>query len=39
LPPRVSDAEREAHQQFIATLGENALWREYRPDDAAASGA
>jgi DNA polymerase-3 subunit epsilon len=30
LMPRVSDAEREAHRAFIATLGENAIWRGYR---------
>jgi len=26
---RVSDAEREAHRAFVATLGPNALWRAY----------
>ena len=30
LAPRVSDAEREAHAAFIATLGENAIWLSYR---------
>ena len=30
LAPRVSDEEREAHRAFIATLGENALWRNYQ---------
>lgn len=29
LAPRVSDAEREAHRAFIATLGEKAIWRDY----------
>ena len=29
LPIRISDAEREAHRAFIATLGENALWKAY----------
>jgi DNA polymerase-3 subunit epsilon len=29
LPPRLSDAELEAHAAFIATLGEKAIWREY----------
>jgi DNA polymerase III subunit epsilon len=29
LAPRVSAAEREAHRQFIATLGEGAIWRDY----------
>ena len=30
LEPRVSEAEREAHRAFIATLGENAIWLSYR---------
>ena len=30
LPPRVSDAEREAHALFIASLGANAIWLDYR---------
>jgi DNA polymerase-3 subunit epsilon len=30
LPPRVSDADREAHRAFVASLGENAVWRNYR---------
>ncbi|MBN8968620.1 MAG: DNA polymerase III subunit epsilon [Rhizobiales bacterium] len=29
LAPRGSDAEREAHRAFIATLGEKAIWRDY----------
>jgi DNA polymerase III subunit epsilon len=29
LPPRLSDAEHEAHAAFIATLGDKAIWREY----------
>ena len=29
LQPRVSEADREAHRAFIATLGDNALWKEY----------
>jgi len=29
LAPRVSDEERHAHFEFIGTLGENAIWREY----------
>jgi DNA polymerase III subunit epsilon len=29
LPPLLSDEERQAHFDFIATLGENAIWREY----------
>ncbi len=34
LKPRVSDAERVAHQEFVASLGEEALWREYRANEA-----
>jgi len=34
LAPRVSDADREAHRKFVATLGSNALWRDYLPDGA-----
>jgi DNA polymerase III subunit epsilon len=26
---RLTDAERDAHRAFVATLGANALWREY----------
>jgi DNA polymerase-3 subunit epsilon len=29
LTPRVSAAERAAHRQFVATLGDNAIWRDY----------
>jgi DNA polymerase-3 subunit epsilon len=29
LTPRLSDAEREAHRAFIATLGAAALWQDY----------
>jgi DNA polymerase-3 subunit epsilon len=29
LTPRLSDAEREAHHAFIATLGASALWQDY----------
>ena len=28
LPPRLTDAERQAHAAFIAGLGENALWKQ-----------
>ncbi len=31
LKPRVTEAERAAHRKFVATLGEHALWRGYRP--------
>ncbi|MGC2774946.1 MAG: DNA polymerase III subunit epsilon [Bradyrhizobium sp.] len=29
LPPRVSDAEREAHRAFIATLGDKPIWMDF----------
>jgi DNA polymerase-3 subunit epsilon len=29
LPPRINDADHEAHRKFIAGLGENAVWRNY----------
>jgi DNA polymerase-3 subunit epsilon len=29
LPPRLTDAERAAHREFIATLGDQAIWRDY----------
>jgi DNA polymerase-3 subunit epsilon len=29
LAPRLTDAEREAHRAFVATLGEKAIWRDY----------
>ncbi len=29
LAPRLSAEEREAHRQFIATLGASAIWRDY----------
>ena len=35
LAPRISDAEREAHRAFIATMGEKAIWNEYLPAPAA----
>ena len=31
-PPRLTDADREAHLAFVTTLGANALWREYLKD-------
>ncbi|MGH6769665.1 MAG: DNA polymerase III subunit epsilon [Xanthobacteraceae bacterium] len=30
LAPRLSDAERAAHASFIATLGDKAIWNDYR---------
>jgi DNA polymerase-3 subunit epsilon len=32
LALRLSEAELVAHREFVASLGENALWGEYRPD-------
>jgi DNA polymerase-3 subunit epsilon len=29
LTPRITEAERAAHRDFVAGLGENALWRDY----------
>jgi DNA polymerase-3 subunit epsilon len=29
LAPRISEADRAAHREFVASLGENALWRNY----------
>lgn len=29
LPPRISDAEREAHRAFIATLGDKPIWMDF----------
>jgi DNA polymerase-3 subunit epsilon len=29
LAPRIGEAERAAHRAFVATLGDNAIWKEY----------
>jgi DNA polymerase-3 subunit epsilon len=29
LMPRITDADRAAHRDFVATLGEKAIWREF----------
>jgi DNA polymerase-3 subunit epsilon len=29
LPPRFTEAERAAHRDFVETLGEHAIWRDY----------
>jgi DNA polymerase-3 subunit epsilon len=34
LTPRVSEAERLAHREFVASLGGEALWREFRGGEA-----
>jgi DNA polymerase-3 subunit epsilon len=40
LAPRVSESERAAHRAFVATLGENAIWRDYlSPESIAAPTA
>jgi DNA polymerase III subunit epsilon len=31
LVPRITDADREAHRAFIATLGERPIWADYFP--------
>jgi len=31
LQPRLTEAEREAHRAFVATLGDKAIWNDYRP--------
>lgn len=31
LAPRVTDAERQAHRTFIATLGDKAIWNDFLP--------
>jgi len=31
LLPRVTDADREAHRAFVATLGDKPIWLEYLP--------
>lgn len=32
LPTRLTEAEKEAHAEFIAKLGDKALWRGYMPE-------
>lgn len=34
LAPRLSAAELAAHRDFVASLGENMLWQNYRPGEA-----
>jgi hypothetical protein len=31
LPVRVTDADVAAHRDFVATLGDTPLWRQYLP--------
>jgi DNA polymerase-3 subunit epsilon len=37
LAPRVTEAERDAHRAFIATLGDKPIWNEYLPPAAEAA--
>jgi len=37
LPPRISDEERAAHSAFIATLGEESVWKKYAAESSSAS--
>ena len=30
LEPRISDTDRDEHRKFVASLGENAVWRNYQ---------
>ncbi|KWV45834.1 DNA polymerase III subunit epsilon [Bradyrhizobium macuxiense] len=39
LAARVSDADREAHRAFVATLGDKPIWNDYLPPVAVAAPA
>src|SRR5579871_256753 len=39
LAPRLSDAEREAHRAFVATLGDKPIWNDFLPPPAAEAAA
>ncbi len=39
LAPRLTAEEHDAHRAFVATLGDNALWKAYLPADAAAQAS
>jgi DNA polymerase III subunit epsilon len=39
LVPRLTDAERAAHREFVATLGDKAIWRDYVEELPAAAQA
>ena len=30
LPPRISDAEAEAHKEFVEKLGDSAVWKQFK---------
>ena len=34
LTPRITDAERASHREFVATLGDEAIWKKYWPVEA-----
>jgi DNA polymerase III subunit epsilon len=37
LAARISDADREAHRAFVATLGDKPIWNDFLPPPAPAS--
>ena len=39
LPPLVTDAEIAAHDGFVRSLGENAIWRKFLPETGARTSA
>lgn len=39
LAPRLSEAERQEHRSFVATLGAGAIWLQYEPLPQPAAGA
>ncbi|MCC8935340.1 DNA polymerase III subunit epsilon [Bradyrhizobium ivorense] len=39
LAARVSEADREAHRAFVATLGDKPIWNDYLPPPSAAAAA
>jgi DNA polymerase-3 subunit epsilon len=39
LAPRVTDADREAHRAFVATLGDKPIWNDFLPAAALAEAA
>lgn len=39
LAPRLTEAERQAHRSFVATLGAGAIWLQYEPPPQAAVSA
>jgi DNA polymerase-3 subunit epsilon len=39
LAPRLTDAQRSAHLDFVATLGTGAIWRHYLPPPTVAAAA